>query len=133
MKENIHPKYEVVEVTCACGAKFKTRSTMKAVKLDICSACHPFFTGKQKMLDTEGRVEKFNKKFAATKGQTVARKPKTEVKAKAKRAVKKSVFLRHLSNSLQKRKPLPRKTPKKKRNSVLTTNNRPLNQEVCLL
>ena len=89
MKENIHPKYEVVEVTCACGAKFKTRSTMKAVKLDICSACHPFFTGKQKMLDTEGRVEKFNKKFAATKGQTVARKPKTEVKAKAKRAIKK--------------------------------------------
>lgn len=89
MKENIHPKYEVVEVVCACGAKFKTRSTMKAVKLDICSACHPFFTGKQKMLDTEGRVEKFNKKFAATKGQTVARKPKTEVKAKAKRAVKK--------------------------------------------
>ena len=82
MKENIHPKYEVVEVVCACGAKFKTRSTMKAVKLDICSACHPFFTGKQKMLDTEGRVEKFNKKFAATQGKMVVRKPKTEVKAK---------------------------------------------------
>ena len=82
MKENIHPKYEVVEVVCACGAKFKTRSTMKAVKLDICSACHPFFTGKQKMLDTEGRVEKFNKKFASTQGKMVVRKPKTEVKAK---------------------------------------------------
>ncbi len=88
MKEKIHPKYEVVEVVCACGAKFKTRSTMKAVKLDICSACHPFFTGKQKMLDTEGRVEKFNKKFAATQGKMVARKPKTEVKAK-KTAVRK--------------------------------------------
>ena len=88
MKEKIHPKYEVVEVVCACGAKFKTRSTMKTVKLDICSACHPFFTGKQKMLDTEGRVEKFNKRFAATQGKMVARKPKTEVKAK-KTAVKK--------------------------------------------
>ena len=67
MKEKIHPKYEVVDVVCACGATFKTRSTMKTVKLDICSACHPFFTGKQKMLDTEGRVEKFNKKFAKRK------------------------------------------------------------------
>ncbi|MDR0953607.1 MAG: 50S ribosomal protein L31 [Elusimicrobiota bacterium] len=84
MKEKIHPKYDVVTVTCACGASFETRSTMKSVKLDICSACHPFFTGKQKMLDTEGRVEKFNKKFASTKGQMVARKPKTEVKSKAK-------------------------------------------------
>ena len=95
MKEKIHPKYEVVEVVCACGAKFKTRSTMKAVKLDICSACHPFFTGKQKMLDTEGRVEKFNKKFAATKGQMVVRKPKTEVKLKknTKRASSKKVVL----------------------------------------
>ena len=82
MKEKIHPKYEIVDVVCACGAAFKTRSTMKSVKLDICSSCHPFFTGKQKMLDTEGRVEKFNKKFATTAGKMVARKPKTEVKAK---------------------------------------------------
>jgi large subunit ribosomal protein L31 len=59
---------------------------MKAVKLDICSACHPFFTGKQKMLDTEGRVEKFNKKFASTSGKMVVRKPKTEVKAKKAKA-----------------------------------------------
>ena len=93
MKEKSHPKYEVVEVVCACGAKFKTRSTMKAVKLDICSACHPFFTGKQKMLDTEGRVEKFNKKFAATQGKMIARKPKTEVKAKAKKGAVKKVVL----------------------------------------
>ncbi|XTP68636.1 large subunit ribosomal protein L31 [Parelusimicrobium proximum] len=84
MKEKIHPKYDVVEVVCACGNKFETRSTMKALKLDICYACHPFFTGKQKMLDTEGRVDKFNKKFAKTAGKTVERKPKTEVKAKAK-------------------------------------------------
>jgi large subunit ribosomal protein L31 len=84
MKEKIHPKYEAVTVTCACGASFQTRSTMRSVKLDICSACHPFFTGKQKLLDTEGRVEKFNKKFASTQGKMVARKPKTEVKSKAK-------------------------------------------------
>lgn len=93
MKEKIHPKYEVVDVVCACGATFKTRSTMKTVKLDICSACHPFFTGKQKMLDTEGRVEKFNKKFASTEGKMVARKPKTEVKAKIKKVVTKKVVL----------------------------------------
>ena len=83
MKEKIHPKYDFVEVTCACGNKFLTRSTNN-LKLDICSACHPFFTGKQKLLDTEGRVDKFNKRFAATAGKTVVRKPKTEVKAKAK-------------------------------------------------
>ena len=84
MKEKIHPTYEFVEVTCACGNKFMTRSTAKNLKLDICSACHPFFTGKQKLLDTEGMVEKFNKRFAKTEGKTLVRKPKTEVKAKAK-------------------------------------------------
>ena len=84
MKEKIHPTYEFVEVTCACGNKFMTRSTVKNLKLDICSACHPFFTGKQKLLDTEGMVEKFNKRFAKTEGKTLVRKPKTEVKAKAK-------------------------------------------------
>ena len=90
MKEKIHPQYDFVEVVCACGNKFLTRSTTKNLKLDICSACHPFFTGKQKLLDTEGRVDKFNKRFAATAGKTVVRKPKTEVKAKAK-LVKKTV------------------------------------------
>ncbi len=84
MKEKLHPTYEFVEVTCACGNKFVTRSTAKNLKLDICSACHPFFTGKQKLLDTEGMVEKFNKRFAKTEGKTMVRKPKTEVKAKAK-------------------------------------------------
>lgn len=88
MKENIHPNYEFVEVVCACGNKFMTRSTAKTLKLDICAACHPFFTGKQKLLDTEGMVEKFNKRFAKTEGKTLVRKPKTEVKAKAKLAKK---------------------------------------------
>ena len=88
MKENLHPKYDFVEAVCACGNKFMTRSTAKSLKLDICSACHPFFTGKQKLLDTEGMVEKFNKRFAKTEGRTLVRKPKTEVKAKAKLAKK---------------------------------------------
>ena len=88
MKENLHPKYDFVEVVCACANKFTTRSTAKTLKLDICSACHPFFTGKQKLLDTEGMVEKFNKRFAKTEGKTLVRKPKTEVKAKAKLAKK---------------------------------------------
>lgn len=87
-KENIHPNYEFVEAVCACGNKFMTRSTAKTLKLDICAACHPFFTGKQKLLDTEGMVEKFNKRFAKTEGKTLVRKPKTEVKAKAKLAKK---------------------------------------------
>ena len=65
-----------------------TRSTAKTLKLDICSACHPFFTGKQKLLDTEGMVDKFNKRYAKTEGKTLVRKPKTEVKAKAKLARK---------------------------------------------
>ena len=88
MKENMHPNYEFVETVCACGNKFMTRSTAKTLKLDICAACHPFFTGKQKLLDTEGMVEKFNKRFAKTEGKTLVRKPKTEVKAKAKLAKK---------------------------------------------
>ena len=88
MKEKIHPNYEFVEAVCACGNKFMTRSTAKTLKLDICAACHPFFTGKQKLLDTEGMVEKFNKRFAKTEGKTLVRKPKTELKAKAKLARK---------------------------------------------
>jgi len=64
MKEGIHPKYDEATVSCACGHVFQTRSTRKEIKVDICSACHPFFTGKQKLVDTAGRIEKFNKKYA---------------------------------------------------------------------
>jgi large subunit ribosomal protein L31 len=63
VKEGIHPKYQEVEVRCACGNTFKTRSTKPELHLEICSACHPFFTGRQKLIDTEGRVERFTKKF----------------------------------------------------------------------
>jgi large subunit ribosomal protein L31 len=63
MKQGIHPAYNVTTVSCACGETFQTRSTKENVKLDICSVCHPFFTGKQKLIDTEGRVDKFRKKY----------------------------------------------------------------------
>lgn len=64
MKENIHPKYEECTVSCSCGNTFKTRSTSSEIKLAICSACHPFFTGQQKLIDTQGRVERFKKRYA---------------------------------------------------------------------
>jgi large subunit ribosomal protein L31 len=65
MKAGIHPAYEEVKVVCACGSKFLTRSTHKGdVHVEICSSCHPFFTGKQKLIDTEGRVDRFQKKYA---------------------------------------------------------------------
>jgi len=63
MKQGIHPKYEVATVTCACGNTFETRSTKGSMHVDICNVCHPFYTGKQKIMDTAGRVEKFNKKY----------------------------------------------------------------------
>jgi len=64
VKAGIHPEYKEVKVICACGESFSTRSTRKDIHLDICSKCHPFFTGKQKIVDAEGRVEKFKKKYA---------------------------------------------------------------------
>jgi large subunit ribosomal protein L31 len=65
MKEGIHPQYQEVNVTCACGNAFKTRSTKKeTLAVDVCGACHPFYTGKQRMIDTQGRVDRFRKKYA---------------------------------------------------------------------
>ncbi len=66
MKKDIHPEYNEVNVECVCGAKFPTRSTKDISKVDICAECHPFYTGKQKVIDTEGRIEKFKKKFGAS-------------------------------------------------------------------
>jgi large subunit ribosomal protein L31 len=64
MKAKIHPKYTEVVVSCACGETFKTRSTKGEIRLEICSKCHPFFTGKQKLIDTAGRIERFQRKYA---------------------------------------------------------------------
>ena len=79
MKEGIHPEYVEATVTCGCGNTFKTRSTRKQIAVEICSACHPFFTGKMKFVDTTGRVEKFQRKYnwgnRAKKGEAA---PQTE-------------------------------------------------------
>ncbi len=63
MKSGIHPEYRDVEVRCACGASFKTRSTKNELRLEICNSCHPFYTGKQKLIDTAGMVEKFERRY----------------------------------------------------------------------
>ena len=79
MKAEIHPTYESVKVSCACGTKWETRSTHKGdIHVEICSSCHPFFTGKQKLIDTAGRVERFRRKYAKSD------KGKAEAEAKAK-------------------------------------------------
>ncbi len=74
MKEKIHPDYHEVMVVCACGSTFKTRSTYKSdiLHMEICSKCHPFFTGKQKLVDSAGRVERFQRKYAGFKKATPA-------------------------------------------------------------
>ena len=70
MKPKIHPKYGECIVACACGNTFKTRSTKSKIHVEICSACHPFFTGKQKIVDTAGRVEKFRRRYGQTEPKT---------------------------------------------------------------
>lgn len=85
MKDKIHPKYYDVTAACACGAEFQIGSTKEHIRVDICSKCHPLFTGKQKLLDTEGRVDKFKKKY--TKKEMAPKKKKARV-AKPKREPK---------------------------------------------
>lgn len=69
MKANIHPEVHEINVVCACGNTFKTISTLPSITVDICSKCHPFFTGKHKLLDTEGRIERFKKKYENIQAQ----------------------------------------------------------------
>ena len=66
MKAGIHPEYNVLSVTCACGNTFQTRSTAKEMAVDVRGACHPFYTGKQRLMDTQGRVDRFRKRYAKT-------------------------------------------------------------------
>jgi large subunit ribosomal protein L31 len=68
MKKNLHPEYHEVTVHCACGTTWTTRSTKKELRLEICSSCHPFFTGKQKLVDSAGRVERFRRRYQKTSG-----------------------------------------------------------------
>jgi len=87
MKKDVHPEYQECAVTCACGNTFKTRSTKKEIRVEICSACHPFFTGKQKFIDSAGRVEKFKKKFGDVKDIQAAKDVRAarDVKSLAKK------------------------------------------------
>jgi large subunit ribosomal protein L31 len=78
VKPEIHPQYPAARITCACGNVIETRSTRGSFSTEICSACHPFYTGKYKLLDTAGRVERFRKKY---EGKTAAAAPKGETKA----------------------------------------------------
>jgi large subunit ribosomal protein L31 len=87
MKPKIHPKYMKCVVTCACGSTFETRSTVDKINVEICGACHPFFTGKQKFVDTAGRVEKFTKRYTWDAGKA-SEKPVVEKPAVKPAAVK---------------------------------------------
>lgn len=83
MKENIHPKYVETTVHCACGYTYKTYSTKEKIKVDICSQCHPLYTGKTKIIDKAGRVERYRRRFGETKGSKIlTAKEKAELEAK---------------------------------------------------
>ncbi len=78
LKKGIHPEYKKAKVTCACGNTFETHSTIGDINVEICSKCHPFFTGKQKLIDTAGRVEKYMRKYKIGKGEGKAKKQDAE-------------------------------------------------------
>ncbi|MBS2024976.1 MAG: 50S ribosomal protein L31 [Deltaproteobacteria bacterium] len=90
MRSDIHPAYPATKITCACGNTWETRSTAGELHLDICSQCHPFFTGKQKLMDTAGRIDRFNKKYAKVpaapaKAEKAAEAPKAAAPAAPKK------------------------------------------------
>jgi large subunit ribosomal protein L31 len=85
MKAGIHPEYKQIMVTCTCGNKFETRSTIgQDLQVEVCSNCHPFYTGKQKIVDTGGRVDKFRKKYAVAPKPEPMGQPKVEAKTESK-------------------------------------------------
>jgi len=101
MKEGIHPNYVDCTVSCACGYTFATRSTKPSIKLEICSNCHPFFTGKQKLMDSTGTVERFQKRFLKTEGKTIRKKT-----VKKETTVSKKPKGKILSTSPKRKKPV---------------------------
>ncbi len=80
MKKDIHPPYYKTKVSCACGNSFEVGSTLKEIKVEVCSECHPFYTGKEKVVDAAGRVEKFNKKRAMAKPKATKKERKSNKK-----------------------------------------------------
>jgi large subunit ribosomal protein L31 len=75
MREGIHPKYETATITCACGSSFSTRSTRQNLRIDVCSRCHPFFTGEQRLMDTGGQVERFRRRAQRAQQAQAAQQP----------------------------------------------------------
>jgi len=117
MKDGIHPNYVETMITCACGNSFTSHSTQKVIKLDICAKCHPFFTGTQKLLDTAGRVERFEKRFSKTAGETVKKDVPVAKAAKGQKLVTAASIKKFkvLSSAPEKAKPTAGKpvfTPK---------------------
>jgi large subunit ribosomal protein L31 len=106
MREGIHPNYVEATIVCACGNTFKTRSTKASIRLDICSNCHPFFTGRQKFVDAAGRVERFQKRFAKTPGEQPAKKPAPAKLAKGQAAALTKKKMKILSSAPIRTKPL---------------------------
>lgn len=112
MQEGIHPNYQLAMVSCACGYSFQTRSTKKEIRVEICSNCHPFFTGKQKLIDSAGRVERFAKRFEKTEGKTVHRKAKS--KAAQKTSLAKKILTTGARTAKEKKsEPAPKKSKPK--------------------
>ena len=106
MKTNIHPKYEETTIKCACGNEIKTRSTKPDIRVTLCNECHPFFTGKQKFVDTAGRIEKFQKRFNLTEGTATAEVVKAKKQLSKKQAQSAAI-------QEEKRQKAARKAPKK--------------------
>ena len=105
MQTGIHPKYENASAKCACGNEFETRATVAMIKVDICSSCHPFFTGQQRLLDAAGRVERFGKRFAKTEGKTLVRTKQVQKKiAVAPAKPKKTTVLTSIPTAADKKK-----------------------------
>lgn len=75
MKKGVHPEYHETTITCACGNSFTTRSTVKDIRTEVCSACHSFFTGQQKLMDAAGRVEKFHRKYGKNSAPATPKRP----------------------------------------------------------
>jgi large subunit ribosomal protein L31 len=116
MKAGIHPLYVNAKVICACGNTFETRSTKEVIKLEICSGCHPFYTGQQKLVDTAGRVERFRKRFESTGGKTIQRKHAKPAAKKIEhvgKVAKRTLTTAPKTGEEKKDKPAVKKAPKK--------------------
>lgn len=117
MKPNIHPEYKDVKIICSCGSTFVTRSTLDSdhLNLEVCAACHPFYTGTQKIMDTAGRVDRFRQKYGARSGKNEETKveAKTETKAETETQVETKVEAKPVEAKKEVKKPAVKKEVKK--------------------